>query len=161
MKDRLECPHCGGTVEKFRNPLPTVDVIIEIPKVEGVSQGPEQEPKRIVLINRKNPPFGWALPGGFVDYGESLETAAKREALEETSLRIELICQLGAYSDPERDPRQHTISVVFVARGSGRPEAADDADAVGVFSRDEIPQTLAFDHARILQDYFRKCEAKG
>lgn len=144
MKDRLICPHCGGVVEKYRNPFPTVDIIIE------VEQG------GIVLIRRKNPPYGWALPGGFVDYGESLESAAVREAEEETSLKAELLYQLGAYSDPERDPRQHTISVVFVAKGEGSPGAADDARDIGIFDRHSIPSDLAFDHGRILEDYFRR-----
>ena len=143
MKAELHCPHCGKAVEKFLNPLPTVDIIIETE--EG-----------IVLIKRKNPPYGWALPGGFVDYGESLEEAALREAKEETTLDVELILQLGAYSDPARDPRQHTISVVFIARGVGMPQAADDAAEVKVFSRSSLPRDLAFDHGKILQDYLAK-----
>jgi ADP-ribose pyrophosphatase YjhB (NUDIX family) len=109
-----------------------------------------------VLINRKNPPFGWALPGGFVDYGEPLESAAVREAAEETSLKVSLLCQLGAYSDPSRDPRHHTLSVVFVARGTGVPKAADDATDIGVFDQASLPRPLAFDHEKILQDYFEK-----
>lgn len=143
-KDELSCPHCGKVVEKYRNPFPTVDIIIELDK------------HGIVLIKRKNPPFGWALPGGFVDYGESLESAALREAREETGLDVELLYQLGAYSDPERDPRHHTISVVFVARATGEPKAADDAEDVGVFDPNSLPEQLAFDHAKILQDYFEK-----
>jgi ADP-ribose pyrophosphatase YjhB (NUDIX family) len=97
-----------------------------------------------------------ALPGGFVGYGESLETAAKREAREETSLGVELLYQLGAYSNPERDPRHHTISVVFVARARGTPKAADDAEDIGVFNRQTVPKHLAFDHERILEDYFSR-----
>ena len=147
MKDQLMCPHCGNAVEKYRNPFPTVDIIIEM-EVGG-----------IVLIKRKNPPHGWALPGGFVDYGESLEAAAVREALEETSLEVELLYQLGAYSDPERDPRQHTISVVFVAKSSGKPRAADDAAAVGIYDRNTVPHNLAFDHQNILRDYFQRCDS--
>lgn len=143
-KDELSCPHCGKVVEKYRNPFPTVDIVIELDK------------HGIVLIKRKNPPFGWALPGGFVDYGESLESAALREAREETGLDVELLYQLGAYSDPERDPRHHTISVVFVARATGEPKAADDAEDVGVFDPNSLPEQLAFDHAKILQDYFEK-----
>ena len=143
-KDELSCPHCGKVVEKYRNPFPTVDIIIELEK------------HGIVLIKRKNPPYGWALPGGFVDYGESLESAALREAREETGLDVELLYQLGAYSDPERDPRHHTISVVFVARATGEPKAADDAEDVGVFDPNSLPEQLAFDHAKILQDYFEK-----
>ncbi len=125
-----------------RNPLPTVDIIIE---VDG----------RIVLIKRKNPPHGWAIPGGFVDYGESLEDAAVREAEEETSLKVRLITQLHSYSDPGRDPRFHTISVVFVAEAEGRPAARDDAREVGLFTEDDLPEPLVFDHERILRDYFR------
>lgn len=149
MKDRLICPHCGREVERYRNPFPTVDIIIRMEK------------ESIVLIDRKNPPYGWALPGGFVDYGESLESAARREALEETSLEVELLYQLGAYSDPSRDPRQHTISVVFVASAAGEPRAADDAKGIGIFHRDALPGPLAFDHARILEDYFAKCLRTG
>jgi ADP-ribose pyrophosphatase YjhB (NUDIX family) len=143
VKDQLLCPHCGKVVENYRNPFPTVDVIIELKS-------------GIVLIQRKNPPFGWALPGGFVDYGESLEEAAIREAKEETSLDVELVSQLGAYSDPDRDPRQHNISVVFVARSKskGKPVASDDALKVGIFDADSIPNELAFDHEKILKDYF-------
>ena len=149
MKDRLLCPHCGKEVVKYRNPFPTVDIIIEM---DG----------GIVLIQRKNPPYGWALPGGFVDYGESLEEAAIREAKEETSLDVELLSQLGAYSDPDRDPRQHSISVVFVARsrGKGRPAASDDALEVGIFDGDSLPEELAFDHSRILEDYFEHLAAR-
>lgn len=144
MKDRLICPHCGKVVQFYKNPFPTVDIIIEM------------EGKGIILIKRKNPPYGWALPGGFVDYGESLESAALREAKEETSLDVELIGQLGAYSDPSRDPRQHNISFVFIAKGKGTPMAGDDAKEVGIFSKDNIPENLAFDHGKILQDYFEK-----
>ena len=132
---------CSDPCGKVIVGLPTVDVIIEVE--EG-----------IVLIKRKNPPYGWALPGGFVDYGESLEEAALREAKEETTLDVELLSQLGAYSDPARDPRQHTISVVFIARASGKPRAADDAAEVRVFGRSSLPEELAFDHGKILQDYF-------
>jgi 8-oxo-dGTP diphosphatase len=120
-------------------PLVTVDVIIE---VEG----------GVVLIERKNPPHGWALPGGFVDVGESLGTAARREAREETSLDVELTEQFFAYSDPARDPRGATVSVVFLGRSSGTPIAADDARALAVH-RPEAPPPMAFDHARILADY--------
>ena len=149
MKKQLSCPHCGKGVKEYRNPFPTVDVIIEL------------EGGKIVLIQRKNPPHGWALPGGFVDYGESLEAAALREAREETSLDVELLYQLGAYSDPARDPRFHTISVVFVARATGDPIAADDAKDVGLFSQASLPVDLAFDHGKILQDYFKKCSQRN
>lgn len=131
----------GGGKGKRKNPVPTVDIIIEFQ--EG-----------IVLIDRKNPPYGWALPGGFVDYGESLEDAARREALEETGLQVELKRQMHTYSDPRRDPRQHTISTVFIARGKGRLQAADDAKGAGVFRRDSLPAPIVFDHSGILSDYF-------
>ncbi len=131
---------------KYKNPIPTVDIIIEIQRADG-KEG-------IVLIKRKNPPHGWALPGGFVDYGESLEEAAVREAKEETSLDIQLGKQLHTYSDPERDPRQHTISTVFVASARGKPKAEDDAQEIGIFTQEEINFSLAFDHNRILTDYF-------
>jgi len=129
-----------------RNPVPTVDIIIEIEREDGI-QG-------IVLIKRKNPPHGWALPGGFVDYGESLEEAATREAKEETSLEIELKRQLHTYSDPKRDPRQHTITTVFIAEAKGIPKAGYDAQEIGIFTREEISFPLAFDHNEILADYF-------
>lgn len=124
-----------------RNPLLTVDIIIEC------NGG-------IVLIERKNPPPGWALPGGFVDYGETLEQAAVREALEETTLAVTLIEQLHTYSDPRRDPRHHTVSTVFIATARGEPRGADDARTAAVFTEGQLPAPLAFDHARILSDYF-------
>lgn len=124
------------------NPLPTVDIIIEIEK------------RGIVLIKRKNSPRGWALPGGFVDYGETLEAAACREAKEETGLSVELVRQLHTYSDPARDPRHHTITTVFIARSTGTPVAADDAKEIDVFTKENLPQPLMFDHAKILADYF-------
>ncbi|UCC39185.1 MAG: NUDIX hydrolase [Candidatus Aminicenantes bacterium] len=133
-------------MKSYKNPVPTVDIIIEIHREDG-KEG-------VVLIKRKNPPFGWALPGGFVDYGESLEDAAIREAKEETSLDIQLKNQLHTYSDPERDPRQHTISTVYVAKARGKPTAHDDAQDIGVFIQDEINFPLAFDHQKILEDYF-------
>ena len=145
MQDSLKCPACGATVQKYRNPFPTVDIII---RVQG----------GIVLIDRKNPPYGWALPGGFVDYGESLETAAVREAKEETSLDVRLISQLGAYSDPDRDPRHHTLSVVFIAEADGMPVAADDALSAKVFTSENLPDNMAFDHRKICMDYFSLIE---
>jgi 8-oxo-dGTP diphosphatase len=141
VKEHLICPHCGKPVERYKNPVPTVDIIIEM---EG----------GIVLVERKNPPPGWALPGGFVDYGESLEDAALREAKEETSLDVESLVQFGAYSDPSRDPRLHTVSVVFTGRGKGKLRAGDDAKGIQVFTQENIPGDLAFDHGRILKDYF-------
>lgn len=129
-----------------KNPFPTVDIIIEIERKE-------HEPG-IILIRRKNPPYGWALPGGFVDYGETLEEAARREAKEETSLDVELISQFRTYSDPKRDPRFHTISTVYICRARGLPEAGDDAREIGVFSHKNLPRPLAFDHQEILNDYY-------
>lgn len=160
MKHHVSCPHCGEMMEKYRNPFPTVDIIIETNSVPPQKQA-SREDTGIILIKRKNPPTGWALPGGFVDYGESLESAAIREAEEETSLKVELLYQLGAYSDPKRDPRRHTISVVFVARATGEPKAADDAKDVGIFFRNSIPEHLAFDHAMILKDYFNRSYPKN
>jgi 8-oxo-dGTP diphosphatase len=110
----------------------------------------------IVFIRRKNPPLGWALPGGFLEYGESLEQCVVREAKEETGLDIELGRQLHAYSDPARDPRGHTVTVVFAARASGRPRGADDAAEARAFPRDALPEPLVFDHARIIDDYLRE-----
>lgn len=143
-----KCPRCGAAVYTYRNPIPTVDIIIEVG-----DQG-------IVLIKRKNYPYGWALPGGFVDYGESAETAAIREAREETALQVTSMRQFRVYSDPERDPRHHTMSVVFVAQGTGIPRAEDDAVDLGIFTRDSLPRPMAFDHEKILHDYF-ECKAKS
>jgi len=124
-----------------RNPFCTVDVIIEI------GHG-------IILIKRKNPPSGWAIPGGFVDYGESLEDAVIREAKEETGLDIRLKKQFHTYSDPKRDPRHHTISTIYIATASDEPKAGDDAKEVGIFSKGSLPEEIAFDHRQILDDYF-------
>lgn len=134
-----------ATRAKYRNPVPTVDIIIETPK-------------GIVLIERHNAPHGWAIPGGFVDYGETLEAAARREAKEETSLDVKLQTLLYVYSHPSRDPRQHTVSAVFIGKAKGTPRAADDAKNLRVFKLDELPSELAFDHRKILDDYikFRK-----
>jgi len=143
----LDCPACGAKVRSYQNPFPTVDVIIELP--EG-----------IVLIERKNEPFGWALPGGFVDYGESLEAAAARECLEETSLTVTDMKLLGCYSDPARDTRFHCISAVYVVRCTGTPAAGDDAANLAVFPLDSLPHPLCFDHAQILEDYRAWKEAR-
>jgi 8-oxo-dGTP diphosphatase len=127
-----------------RNPAPTVDLVIELV---------DRPHRPILLIERHNPPYGWALPGGFVDYGESVETAARREAHEETGLQVDLIEQFQVYSDPARDPRQHTLSIVFIATSRGMPHAGDDAKALRIFDLWDLPQNLCFDHDCILRDY--------
>jgi ADP-ribose pyrophosphatase YjhB (NUDIX family) len=144
MKEGVICPQCGHTIELYKNPIPTVDIII-------------QAAGGIMLIKRKNPPHGWAIPGGFIDYGESAEHAAVREAEEETALKIRNLKLFNVYSAPDRDPRFHTISTVFTAEADGNPLAGDDASDVGVFSRDSLPSALAFDHAEILADFFSRC----
>lgn len=143
-KKTIRCPRCQSEIEIYRNPIPTVDIIIEI------------DSKGIILIKRKNPPFGWALPGGFVDYGESLEEAAKREAKEETNLEIYSLRQFHTYSDPSRDPRHHSISTVYIAKAKGIPQAKDDALEIGIFNESNLPEEIAFDHRQILKDYFRE-----
>jgi len=122
------------------------DTIIELIDYPG---------RPIVLIERRFPPYGWAIPGGFVDVGETLEQAAVREAAEETCLQVTLLALLGCYSAPFRDPRGHTVSVVYVAQAAGVPRAADDAKNVGIYTRETLPNLLAFDHALILDDYFQ------
>lgn len=109
----------------------------------------------VVLIERRNPPFGWALPGGFMDIGETLEEAAVREAREETGLQVCLKNLLGCYSDPARDERGHTVTVVYIAEATGTPYAADDAKNVALYTLASLPDELAFDHAKVLQDYRR------
>jgi 8-oxo-dGTP diphosphatase len=138
----LTCPVCGNKVKSYLNPVPTVDIIIE------VAGG-------IVLVERKNEPRGWALPGGFVDYGETLEQAAVREAQEETSLTVINLRLVGCYSEPQRDPRHHTISTVYAANGEGMPRAGDDAASLGIFPLSSLPEPLCFDHHKILEDYAR------
>ncbi len=141
MKREVSCPHCLKNFQIWDNPKPVVDIIIEMEC-------------GIVLIKRKNPPYGWAIPGGFVDYGESVEKAAAREAKEETGVIVDQLEILGVYSDPERDARVHTISTVFMARGSGILKADDDAAFAEVFDQNNLPTKLAFDHEKILNDYF-------
>ncbi|KPK37133.1 MAG: NUDIX hydrolase [Gammaproteobacteria bacterium SG8_47] len=133
-------------------PVLAADVIIEL----------VDRPNRpVVLIERLNPPPGWAIPGGFVDVGERLEQAAVREAKEETCLDVTLVTLLGCYSDPSRDPRGHTVTAVYVGEARGEPRAADDARAVMVAQADALPDNLAFDHALVMSDYlaYRKSGA--
>jgi 8-oxo-dGTP diphosphatase len=132
-------------------PMLAADTIIELLDRPG---------RPIVLIERLNPPPGWAIPGGFVDVGERVEVAAVREAREETGLAVTLRALLGIYSDPRRDPRGHTVTTVYVAEATGDPEALDDARAVRVFDLDDLPPILAFDHATVLADY-RDWRASG
>ena len=129
-------------MSEYRNPAPTVDIIIEVGD-------------RFVMIERENEPHGWALPGGFVDYGEPVERAAIREAREETGLEVSLQRLLYVFSDPSRDPRKHTMSSVFIGSAEGIPVGDDDARRADLFSRDELPDTICFDHGRILECYFR------
>ncbi|MBN1231958.1 MAG: NUDIX hydrolase [Candidatus Coatesbacteria bacterium] len=146
MKNEIACPKCGNPVSIYRNPIPTVDCIIELPFMGN--------PAPIVLISRLNPPFGWAIPGGFVDYGEKAEDASVREALEETGLKVELVGLLGVYSDPERDERHHTISSVYIGIANSIPQAGDDASLAAWFQEDSLPDEIAFDHKKILKDYY-------
>ncbi len=125
-----------------KGPLLTVDIIIEYKN-------------GVVLIKRKYPPLGWAIPGGFVEYGESLEEAAIREAREETGLDVELTMQFFTYSNPHRDPRRHTVTTVYIAKGQGVLKPADDAAEAIVCSENSLPTPLAFDHGKILKDYFK------
>ena len=142
-RQTIQCPKCKNEIEVYKNPIPTVDIIIEM------------ESKGIVLIKRKNPPCGWALPGGFVDYGESLEEAAVREAKEETDLNVKLTGQFYTCSDPTRDPRHHSISTVYIANAKGIPQPKDDAIDIGTFGESNLPDAIAFDHRSILKDYFK------
>jgi ADP-ribose pyrophosphatase YjhB (NUDIX family) len=143
VKGTIRCSKCQTEIEVHKNPLTAVDIIIEV------------DSRGIILIKRKNPPYGWAIPGGFVEYGESLEDAAVREAIEETSLGVDLLEQFHTYSDPRRDPRFHCISTVYIAKAKGKPEAKDDAAEIGIFNQSNLPDEIAFDHRIILRDYFR------
>ena len=143
-KKTIQCPKCKKEIEVYQNPIPTVDIIIEMGS------------KGIVLVKRKNPPQGWAMPGGFVDYGESSEKAAVREAKEETNLDVRLVRQFHTYSDPKRDPRHHSISTDYIAKAKGIPKAKDDAVEIGIFTESNLPEEIAFDHRSILKDYFKR-----
>lgn len=132
-------------------PRLAADAIIELTDRPG---------RPIVLIERRNPPPGWAIPGGFVEVGERVEAAAVREAREETALDVRLLVLLGLYSDPQRDPRGHTVTAVYCATARGEPRAQDDARAVQVCTLEALPAPLAFDHARVLEDY-RRWRASG
>jgi 8-oxo-dGTP diphosphatase len=132
------------TMPRPKTPLLTVDVVIELLDAPG----------QIVLIERRHPPLGWALPGGFVDVGETVEHAAVREAREETGLSVTLVALLGVYSEPSRDPRGHTVSIVYVGRAHGQPQGGDDARTAQAWDP-HAPPPLAFDHDRIVADYLR------
>lgn len=133
----------NGSMADFRNPAPTVDAVVLLPG------------DRVVLIRRKNPPHGWAIPGGFVDEGERLDVAAAREASEETGLSVTLLEQFHSYSDPARDPRRHTISTVYLATASGQPRGGDDAAEARAFAWNALPDPIVFDHREILADVRR------
>ena len=134
----------SGFREPRQPPVLTADVLIT----------PEDGSRRLVLIRRKHPPPGWALPGGHVEVGETVEQAAVREALEETGLTVTLLRQFHVYSDPRRDPRRHTVSVVFLGHASGEPTGADDAAEARWFTPEDLPRDIAFDHAQIMEDFF-------
>ncbi|MCM8784915.1 MAG: NUDIX hydrolase [Candidatus Omnitrophica bacterium] len=136
------------TKKTYKNPIPTVDIIIEY------GDG-------IVLIERKNYPFGWAIPGGFVEYGESCEQTAIREAKEETGLDIYNLKQFKTYSKPGRDPRFHTISTVFTAKGKGVLKSGDDAKNAKIFNKDNLPENIAFDHRNIIEEYFESMKLRS
>jgi len=146
MKRTIHCEQCGNAISVYKNPVPTVDIVIAHPG------------RGIVMVERRFEPLGWALPGGFVDYGEKVETAALREAFEETSLRVRLRELLGVYSDPQRDKRLHTISTVFVATTDepGALRGGDDAARALFFTLDALPDNIAFDHAKIIKDFAEK-----
>ncbi len=134
-----KCPHCGTVVELYRYPFPTVDAVVI-------------RDRRVLMIERKNAPEGWALPGGFVDYGETAETAVSRELREETGLGTSSLTLLGVYSAPGRDPRFHTLTVVYMAQAEGEAVAGDDARGLRWWPVDSLPANIAFDHRQIIQD---------
>ncbi len=140
MPHARDCPRCGHRLPP-RGPAVTVDVIVQNARGE------------VVLIERRHPPHGWALPGGFVDRGERVEVAARREVREETHLDVNPLHLVGVYSDPARDPRGHTVTIVFSTRCDDEPRADDDAVSVGVFPIDALPAEMAFDHREIITDF--------
>ena len=143
MKKAVLCPHCQKPYTRYFNPIPTTDVVIYDPE------------KGVVIIKRANSPHGYALPGGFIEEGEQAEDAAVREMKEETGLDVSLLGLLGVYSTPHRDPRQHTLSVVFVGKteNSDALKAGDDAAGAAFYKLDALPEPLVFDHAKILNDF--------
>lgn len=146
MGDRLHCPACGFELDAWKQPHLAADVLIE------------DDAGRVLLIRRRNPPHGWAIPGGFVDYGETLEEAARREMREETGLDVELLDQFHTYSDPARDPRHHTVTIVFHGRRRDEkalPIAGDDALEARFFPLEALPTPLVFDHPIVLHDFGR------
>jgi 8-oxo-dGTP diphosphatase len=148
--ERIVCPRCGTTLDEWKQPKVTVDVLVE------------DAAGRVLLIKRKNPPEGWAIPGGFVDVGETLEAAAVRELKEETGLDVELLGQFHTYSDPRRDPRHHTVTTVFRGRPrdpAAPPEAGDDALEAAFFDPTRPPAPMAFDHADVLRDLLARRRA--
>ena len=147
MLDKRICPACGLVTEEYRNPKVAVDVIVDIGG-------------KVLLVKRRNPPYGWALPGGYIEYGESAEDAAVRELREEAGIGLDRLAQFHTYSDQARDPRSHIITIVFTATSAETPVAGDDAAEAGLFGERELPSLLAFDHGRILTDYFRSRTSK-
>ena len=143
MIEKIICQVCGNVTERYKNPYPTADVIVEIGG-------------KVLLVRRKNSPYGWAIPGGFIDYGESAEDAARREIKEEAGIEVTNLEQFHVYSDPSRDPRFHTITTVFTAKSDEIPAAGDDAAETGLFDKTNLPEPIVFDHVVILKDYFRK-----
>ncbi len=143
MGHRLTCPHCGTLQDRWDQPRLTVDAVVTDP--DG----------RILLVQRGLDPPGWALPGGFVDSGETLEAAAARELREETGLVAHDVLQFHTYSDPERDPRHHTVTTVCLARAQGIPRAGDDALDARFFPMQALPEAMAFDHRTIVEDVQR------
>ena len=155
MKGIFRCPECGTETPLYKNPFPTADCLIRLDSDDG-QEG-------LVLIWRKNEPVGWAIPGGFIDYGERVEDAARREMQEETGLDLEDLELFSVCSAPDRDPRFHTIATVFTARGRGELRAGDDAARAVVFPLDALPpaEEIVFDHAEIIDRYLAHRREQG